>query len=95
MKSADMGSARLDPHGYSSCQATQESQRMNKISTKLMLVFVLISGIPLIISTLISINSSRIAIRTEVENTLNTIADYKVLQIQDCLDKASVAVSDT
>ena len=59
---------------------------MKKIGSKLMLIFVLVSGIPLFISAILGIDSSRTAIHTEVENTVNTIADYKVLQIEEYLD---------
>ncbi len=51
-----------------------------------MLVFILISVIPLIITGLIAVDKSNQTIRNEVENSLNTIADYKVLQIQKYFD---------
>ncbi len=59
---------------------------LTKISSKLMLVLVLVSIVPLIITGLITVEKSKRAIHTEIENTVNTIADYKVLQIQKYFD---------
>ncbi len=65
---------------------------MTKIRTKLLLIFIFIAGTPLIISSIINIESTRQSIRASVENTLNAIVDYKLLQINEHLETQQAMV---
>jgi signal transduction histidine kinase/CheY-like chemotaxis protein/HPt (histidine-containing phosphotransfer) domain-containing protein len=68
---------------------------MNRISIKLMLMFIMVAGIPLIVSSIINVSSTRQSIRSSIENTLNTVADYKVLQISEYLENQKTIVHQT
>ncbi len=59
---------------------------MNRISSKLLSLFLLVAAVPLVIASVINIGSTRESLLADVENTLNAIADYKTLQIREYLE---------
>ena len=70
-----------------------EKIKLYSITTKFILWFLFIALLPLVISTYISYNSSRKAIREEVSRSLLAIADNKINQIEAYLNAKNDAVS--
>jgi diguanylate cyclase (GGDEF)-like protein/PAS domain S-box-containing protein len=60
-----------------------------------MLMFIMVAAIPLIISSIINVASTRQTTRSSIENTLNTVADYKVLQINEHLENQKAIAHQT
>lgn len=59
---------------------------MNKISSKLMMLFVFVGVTPLIVSSFYNVSTTIMTMRTSMQGTLNAIVDYKVTQIDDYLE---------
>ena len=59
---------------------------MKNISSKFLAVLLLVAGLPLIVSSLINIDSTRNSLVEESLTTLDAIADYRARQIEDYLD---------
>ncbi len=58
---------------------------MKSLRTKLLLVFLLLSGTPLLFLAFMSVRSSMQAIQAEIENNLNSTADHELMQAESLI----------